>query len=53
MNKVYVVLAGCMDDLSIEGVFSSEEKAKEYISEMMKNAYQASTKPYFEEWDVQ
>lgn len=53
MNKVYVVLAGCMDDLSIEGVFSSEEKAKAYISAMMKDAYQASTKPYFEEWDVQ
>ena len=53
MNKVYVVLAGCMDDLSIEGVFTKEKKAKEYISEMMKNAYQTSTKPYFEEWDVQ
>ena len=28
MNKVYVVLAGCMDDLSIEGIFSSERKSK-------------------------
>ena len=53
MNKVYVVFAGCMDDLSIEGAFSSEENAKAYISEMMKDAYQASTKPYFEGWDVQ
>lgn len=35
------------------GYISSEEKAKAYISEMMKDAYQASTKPYFEEWDVQ
>ena len=43
-----------LDLLMVERALApSREKAKAYISEMMKDAYQASTKPYFEEWDVQ
>jgi len=31
MKKVYIVTSGCYSDYRIEGVFSTEEKAQEYI----------------------
>ncbi len=45
MSKVYIVVSGEYSDRSIDGVFSTEEKAKEFIEK-------AGGDADFEEWDV-
>ncbi len=52
MKYVYVVLCGCIGDLSIHRIYSSEKKAKAEVERMNKNTFLKSTEPYIEKWEV-
>ncbi len=52
MKYVYVVLCGCIGDISIHRIYSSEKKAKAEVERMYKDNYLKYTEPYIEKWEV-
>lgn len=48
MKSVYLVIFRDYDDSSVEGVFSSEEKAKEFLNNQKSKEFMS-----IEEWEIQ
>lgn len=46
------MLCGCIGDLSIHRIYSSEKKAKAEVERMNKDTYSRFTEPYIEKWEV-
>lgn len=53
MNKVYVVMGGCVGDYGIYYICSSVEKAEERIKQMNNDKWGRQAEPWWEEWKVE
>lgn len=52
MEKVYVVMGGCVGDEHICSMWSTEEKANAEIKRMKNNKWDKQLEPWLEEWEV-